>query len=174
MLGLTVLGMLFVIDKRLGKEKRPRGALISSFFVMYFCGRFIVEFFKEYDGISPDSPLRMGQILSLPGILIGVYGLYWSFTKRVPVGWPHEELPEGDDEEEDEDGDEDEDEEADGDEDEDGDEESKGEAESDDADSEDEEDDAPKKTKTRVKPKAADTDVDSEFDEQGRLKRARD
>src|SRR6186713_1456418 len=62
-LGLTVLGLLFVIDRRLGREKRPLGAMISSFFLMYFCGRFGVEFFKEYDGISPDSPLRMGQIL---------------------------------------------------------------------------------------------------------------
>src|SRR5690606_25391308 len=62
-LGLTVLGLLFLIDRKLGKEKRPRGAMIASFFALYFTGRFFIEFFKEYEGISPDSPLRMGQIL---------------------------------------------------------------------------------------------------------------
>lgn len=167
-LGSTVFALLFLIDKRLGKERRPRGAMISAFFVMYFCGRFVVEFFKEYDGISPDSPLRMGQILSIPGILLGIYGLNWAFKNRVPAAWPHAELPEGElpaEEVEDEDADDD----ADADDDESEDEETSEDEGGDDSDAEDESDEAP-----RAKKKSADEDVESEFDEQGRLKRVRE
>lgn len=167
-LGTFVFGMLFLIDKRLGKEKRPRGAMISSFFVLYFCGRFVVEFFKEYDGISPDSPLRMGQILSIPGILLGLYGLSWAFKHRVPATWPHPELPDAEPsavEEEEDDEDEDE---------------AEAEAEDEgDADDEGDEgdegaDETEKEPAASAKKKDADDDVDSEFDEQGRLKRVRE
>jgi prolipoprotein diacylglyceryl transferase len=86
-LGLAVLAILFAVDRALGKEKRPRGAIIATFFITYFSGRFGIEFFKEYEAISPDSPLTMGQYLSLPGILFGFYGLYWSLKHKLPVGW---------------------------------------------------------------------------------------
>ncbi|HEY3496530.1 MAG TPA: prolipoprotein diacylglyceryl transferase [Polyangiaceae bacterium] len=100
-LGFAVLGLLFVIDKRLGKEKRPLGAMISSFFALYFSGRFFIEFYKEFEGpISPGSALTMGQILSLPGVALGLYGLYWSFKRRLPVGWPGANLDEDEDEDE--------------------------------------------------------------------------
>jgi prolipoprotein diacylglyceryl transferase len=93
LLGLFVLGVLFLVDKRLGKEKRPRGAMISTFFLVYFIGRFIIEFWKEYEppipaGTPYPSSLTTGQLLSLPGIAIGILGLYWSFKYRVPAGWP--------------------------------------------------------------------------------------
>jgi phosphatidylglycerol---prolipoprotein diacylglyceryl transferase len=103
-LGLIVLGALYAFDKRLGKEERPRGALISAFFLVYFIGRFIVEFWKEHQTPEPTPLLTMGQYLSIPGILLGVYGLWWSFNRRLPAGW----IPE--DYDEDEDGDLDQDE----------------------------------------------------------------
>jgi phosphatidylglycerol:prolipoprotein diacylglycerol transferase len=195
-LGLLVLAGLFFVDKRLGKEKRPRGAMISAFFVMYFCGRFIVEFFKEYDGISPDSPLRMGQILSIPGILLGTYGLYWSLTKRIPAGWPHDPALDEDDEDEedeaDDDEDEDEEDEADDDEDEDEEDEADDEAAKQPArkkkpasatkadaekPAETKKADAEKPAETKkadappVLEPGEDPDVDDEFDAEGRLKR---
>lgn len=90
-LGLFVLGALYVFDRMLGREKRPRGALISLFFLLYFSGRFCVEFYKEFEGNGGKPlglPIDMGQLLSLPGILIGVVGLVLAFQKRIPVGWP--------------------------------------------------------------------------------------
>jgi prolipoprotein diacylglyceryl transferase len=103
-LGIAVLGLLYLVDKKLGKEKRPRGVLISTFFVAYFTGRFGIEFFKEYEAISPDSPLTMGQYLSIPGVLLGFYGLWWSFKKRLPVGWnrPYDDYDAGDADEDEE------------------------------------------------------------------------
>lgn len=161
-LGLSVLGLLFLIDKRLGKEKRPRGAMIASFFALYFSGRFVVEFFKEYEGISPDSPLRMGQILSLPGILLGCYGLYWSFKNRLPASWPGAEPVHDDEDDEDDEPEDDEDEDEDN--------------ELEDEGEEVDEDDVriASKRERRGAAESADLDVSSEFDADGRLKRVRD
>jgi phosphatidylglycerol---prolipoprotein diacylglyceryl transferase len=172
-LGLTVLGALFVIDRKLGKEKRPRGAMIASFFALYFTGRFFIEFFKEYEGISPDSPLRMGQILSLPGILLGYFGLYWSLKNRLPARWPGAEPPiPDDDEDEDEDDDDDDDDE---DTDDPGAEDETG-SDEEDEDEPDRRDEPVKKSpqlaRGAVPDAAADPDVDSEFEPDGKLKRA--
>ncbi|MBN1612599.1 MAG: prolipoprotein diacylglyceryl transferase [Polyangiaceae bacterium] len=101
-LGLGVLALLIVIDRWSGREKRPRGLLIASFFALYFTGRFFVEFYKDYqEGMaSPESPLSMGQWLSIPGALLGYYGVYWSLRRKIPVGWTAASDDEEDDEEE--------------------------------------------------------------------------
>ncbi|HET9959837.1 MAG TPA: prolipoprotein diacylglyceryl transferase [Polyangiaceae bacterium] len=178
-LGLTVLGALYLFDKKLGEEKRPRGAMISGFFLLYFVGRFVVEFFKEFQpGESTETGIRMGQILSLPGILLGVYGLYWAFSRKIPAQWPHAAPPPELDQDEDEDDDDEDDEEDSSDEDDDA------------ADEEDEEQpsarSAPKKP-ADANPRASkkgsrpatenedlDDDVADEFDAEGRLKRVRE
>jgi prolipoprotein diacylglyceryl transferase len=43
LLGCVVMAGLYFIDKRLGEEKRPRGAMIASFFALYFPGRSHLE-----------------------------------------------------------------------------------------------------------------------------------
>jgi hypothetical protein len=101
-LGLLVLLCLYLVDKKAGEEKRPRGLLISVFFVVYFAGRFLGVFVKEYQKLPDSCPLTMGQYLSIPAFLLGVYGVYWSLTKRVPAGWPVK----GDDVDDDDDDDE--------------------------------------------------------------------
>lgn len=95
-LGLLILLALYLADRKWGKERRPRGLLISIFFALYFPGRFLVEFWKEYQtselGHMKTSGLTMGQYLSIPGMLLGFYGIYWALNKRLPVGWkPREE-----------------------------------------------------------------------------------
>jgi len=191
LLGLLVLGALFLVDKRLGREKRPRGALIATFFAVYFVGRFIIEFWKEYEPPLPEgtpypTSLTTGQYLSIPGILLGFFGLYWSLKQRIPVGWPNarlaaKETPEtrgqrDDDEEDDDELDEEDDGETrtrkattsakskrgkgttrDADTDDDG-------ADDDDADDDGADDDDARER---------DADIDEEFDEKGALKRRR-
>lgn len=103
-MGLGVLGLLYLADKKLGREKRPRGVMVSLFFALYFSGRFLVEFVKEYQPGEVAQGLSTGQMLSLPGILIGVYGLVWSFKHRIPAGWVSKFADEADDENDDEDG----------------------------------------------------------------------
>ena len=85
LLGLFVLLSLYLVDRK-WKEERPLGLLASLFFLLYFTGRFVVEFFKEYQILSPEeSPLTMGQWLSIPLVLIGAYGLYRTWRSRVPT-----------------------------------------------------------------------------------------
>jgi phosphatidylglycerol:prolipoprotein diacylglycerol transferase len=86
-LGIFVFVGLFIADWRMGKEKRPRGALISWFFVLYFGGRLFTERYKEMEAVEPGSMFSMGQYLSFPAFLLGIYGLYRSFKRREPVGW---------------------------------------------------------------------------------------
>ncbi|PLX44503.1 MAG: prolipoprotein diacylglyceryl transferase [Deltaproteobacteria bacterium] len=78
--GLLVI--LFAADKLMGGEKRPTGALAAICLIGYFSGRFMVEYVKEYQALAASSPLTMGQILSLPFILIGVFVLIFSFIGR--------------------------------------------------------------------------------------------
>lgn len=87
-LGLFVMLCLYLADRLTGKEKRPRGLLISVFFLVYFAGRFTVEFFKEYQTLPTSSTLTMGQYLSIPGFFIGVVGVIAALKYKAPVGWP--------------------------------------------------------------------------------------
>jgi prolipoprotein diacylglyceryl transferase len=89
---LTVLGLLFLADKLLGKERRPRGMMISLFFVLYFSGRFGIEYFKEFqvealERTGATLGFTMGQVLSTPCILLGLFGVIYSYKKKEAVGW---------------------------------------------------------------------------------------
>jgi prolipoprotein diacylglyceryl transferase len=86
-LGLLVLGILYFWDKKLGEEKRPRGAMIAMFFAVYFTGRFFVEYFKEFQAWAAGMPLTEGQFFSIPPALLGYYGIYWSLKNKIPAHW---------------------------------------------------------------------------------------
>ncbi|HEY2406492.1 MAG TPA: prolipoprotein diacylglyceryl transferase family protein, partial [Polyangiaceae bacterium] len=188
-LGLFVMLVLYIADRRWG-EKRPRGALISLFFAVYFTGRLFTEFYKEIEALSPDSTFSMGQYLSILPALLGWYGLYWSFKHRLPAGWHDGTGPSAEDEDEDEDEGEDDDkpraartkakakakaqeDESDEDEDErdsspDADEDT--DDDDDDEEDEDEEHASPSAKSKDDKPASVDPDVDAEF-EDGKLKK---
>jgi phosphatidylglycerol:prolipoprotein diacylglycerol transferase len=206
-LGLLVLGALFLVDKKLGKERRPRGVLISTFFAVYFVGRFIIEFWKEYEPPLPEgtpypSSLTTGQLLSIPGVLLGFYGIYWALKRRIPVGWPSARLAEDESEQhqrgraaerDDEDDELDEDDEDDEDDDEERDSKTKGsstkksakpardaasddrddDSDDDDSDDDDSDDDDSDDGDDKATPRERDADIDDEFDEKGALKRRR-
>ena len=79
-LGLLVVLSLWLVDRHY-KEKRPRGILAGVFLVVYFTGRFLVEYFKEYQALPNTFPLTMGQILSIPFALAGYFILIRIFIK---------------------------------------------------------------------------------------------
>ena len=92
-LGLGILILLFLVDRKFGREQRPRGILISVFVTTYFSGRFLVEFFKEYHVLPANSPLTMGQYLSIPLFCVGVIWMIISIRAKRPVGWNIVESP---------------------------------------------------------------------------------
>lgn len=83
-LGLTILGLLLVVDHRQGEQRR-NGLLSALFLVLYFAGRFLVEYVKERQALPLDFPLSMGQLLSLPPLALG---LLWLVRLRVQTTTP--------------------------------------------------------------------------------------
>jgi len=56
------------------KENTPRGMLIGIFFVWVFTLRFLYEFLKEnQEAFEANYALNMGQILSIPVVLLGLF-----------------------------------------------------------------------------------------------------
>lgn len=64
-------------------KKKQNGYIFGVFFVALFTIRFVVEFFKESQGVewvaqALNLHLNNGQILSIPFIIIGLLVIYWS------------------------------------------------------------------------------------------------
>ena len=88
-LGLCVLGLLFVVDRWAGREKRPLKLVFGTFFASYFSLRFFVEFFKAHqaEGIKEQalanaSAITMGQYLSLPFVIFGAVMIWQALKSR--------------------------------------------------------------------------------------------
>jgi len=68
------------------KEKTPEGLLLGLFLVLIFGLRFFYEFIKiVQEDFESDLPLKMGQILSIPLVLAGIYLLYRVFTGKAKI-----------------------------------------------------------------------------------------
>lgn len=76
-LGFFLILLLCFTNRWVGKEKCPLGLMSGLFLSVYFFGRFMIEFTKEYL-VFKDSFLTMGQYLSIPPFLLGIGILVWS------------------------------------------------------------------------------------------------
>lgn len=64
------------------KEKTPEGLLSGLYIVVVFTLRIVYEFFKENQvAFENGLPLNMGQILSIPIVLIGI-GILWHTSQK--------------------------------------------------------------------------------------------
>lgn len=69
---LLIFGTLMFVYKNRAKEK-SNGLIFGIFLVLLFLARFIIEFFKENQvGFENGMLINMGQILSIPFIIIGL------------------------------------------------------------------------------------------------------
>lgn len=74
--------VLFIILWLYTKKPRPLRATSGLFLVCYGTFRFILEFFREPDiglGYIWDNWLTMGQLLSLPMIILGIFLLFFAY-----------------------------------------------------------------------------------------------
>lgn len=79
---LLIFGVLMLIYKKMTKEK-SNGLIFGVLLVLVFSARFIIEFFKENQvGFEDGMTINMGQILSIPFIIVG---LILIFMKKRPV-----------------------------------------------------------------------------------------
>lgn len=81
-MGFAILALLWVVDRKYG-EKRPLGLLGSLFLLVYFTGRFTVEYVKEFQTLQEG--LTMGQYLSLPFMALGAFGVFKALTAPTPT-----------------------------------------------------------------------------------------
>lgn len=69
---LLIFGILFLTYSKMGKQK-SNGLIFGLLLVLVFAARFIIEFFKENQvGFEDGMTINMGQILSIPFIVVGL------------------------------------------------------------------------------------------------------
>jgi prolipoprotein diacylglyceryltransferase len=77
---------LFILMYSLWKNKRNQfgqGFMFGLFCVLMFTFRFLMEFLKEIqESFEASLPINMGQILSIPFIIIGIYMIWKSFQTK--------------------------------------------------------------------------------------------
>ncbi len=87
LLGFALIGLYW---KKL--DKMFRGQFIGIFLIVCFGSRFLIEFIKEPQvEFEQTMALNMGQLLSIPFILLGIFFLVWACKKRIPARAVHPE-----------------------------------------------------------------------------------
>lgn len=89
--GIVLFAILFALSRRL--PPFPRGTFSGTFMLGYGICRFLVEFVREPDaqlGYLWGGWLTMGQVLSVPLILVGVGLLIYAFKTKHPQKGPYE------------------------------------------------------------------------------------
>ena len=85
-LSYLILGIVLIWMYRYKLDKLYRGTFIGIFFIVCFGMRFLIEFIKEPQVAFEDNMiLNMGQVLSIPFILIGVGFLVYAFVRKQPA-----------------------------------------------------------------------------------------
>lgn len=89
---LLIFGILFYMYKS-EKIRNAQGLIFGTFLTLLFTARFIIEFFKEnQEAFENNMLINMGQVLSIPFILIGLGLIFWK-TKKVSVYSDSLQLP---------------------------------------------------------------------------------
>jgi prolipoprotein diacylglyceryl transferase len=80
---LLIFAVMIIIYYKKYPDLKP-GLLIGILFVLVFIARFLIEFVKK-DQVDFEAgmALNMGQILSIPFILLGLFMIFWKF--KTPV-----------------------------------------------------------------------------------------
>lgn len=87
--GLSYL-LIFVLTYKIYLKQKSglkHGFVFGIFLILLFSARFLIEFIKEPQvGFEADMPLNMGQILSIPFVILGIYLLYLSQKSKANTG----------------------------------------------------------------------------------------
>ena len=83
--GLLLFIILYALSRKL--PPRPRGTFLGVFLMLYGIFRFLIEFVRQPDahiGYLYGDWLTMGQVLSIPLVVIGIIVLVYACTKKLP------------------------------------------------------------------------------------------
>lgn len=81
--------VIFIIIWLYSNKPRPTMAVSGLFLMLFGCYRIFVEFFREPDkhlGYIAFDWMTMGQILSVPMVIIGAFMLWKAYRKSSPTG----------------------------------------------------------------------------------------
>ena len=82
---LVYLAIFFLLYRMYWSKKGEhiQGVLVSLLFILVFTARFFIEFLKE-DQVAFEATMKlnMGQLLSIPYILLGIGGLIWTIRRN--------------------------------------------------------------------------------------------
>lgn len=82
---LIIFAVLYLLYQKKGTKLKP-GILFGFFLAVLFSMRFLIEFIKEPQvGFEESMALNMGQILSIPFILAGIYFLFFYARNQDPA-----------------------------------------------------------------------------------------
>ena len=85
-LSYFLLGVFQILMYKYKLDKLYRGFFIGTFFIGCFGMRFLIEFIKEPQvGFEQSMTLNMGQLLSIPFVLLGIGILVYSYMKKTPA-----------------------------------------------------------------------------------------
>lgn len=80
---LLIFGFLFWMYQS-ERIKQAKGLLFGTFMTLLFLARFLIEFFKEnQESFENNMLINMGQILSIPFILIGLTLIIWKSNVEI-------------------------------------------------------------------------------------------
>lgn len=78
-----IIFLFLILRYKKFESKLPPGQLFGSFLTMVFGARFFIEFYKEnQSGFEGGMILNMGQLLSIPLIITGIYFIYRSIKNK--------------------------------------------------------------------------------------------
>lgn len=92
--GVILFAVLYLLSRK--QPPRRRGTFLGLFLIMYGCFRFVIEFVREPDvqlGYLWGGWLTMGQLLSVPLILVGIGVLVYAIKMKLPQQGLPELLP---------------------------------------------------------------------------------
>lgn len=90
---LILFGILMWMYWKKNAEERP-WLITGVFFLGIFLPRFCIEYIKNVQEpkeiqMIAEYGMNMGQVLSIPFILAGIFMIFWSMThKRIPIKYP--------------------------------------------------------------------------------------
>lgn len=81
-----LLGILLMLLYKYRLDKMYRGEFFGIFMIICFGSRILIEFIKEPQvGFEENMLFNMGQLLSVPFVLLGIAALIWAYKKKIPA-----------------------------------------------------------------------------------------
>ena len=85
-----LLGIVLMLLYKFRLDKMYRGSFVGIFLIVCFGSRILIEFVKNPQvAFEENMVLNMGQILSIPFVLLGIGFLVWAFVKKIPARAVH-------------------------------------------------------------------------------------